>query len=97
MKDGTSGRLRTVSPVDGRVLVERPRADEREIARRSARRAAQPRWRAAPLAERRAFSRAVDAFVARGPAIARRSRGRWAGRSRTARASCAASRSARAQ
>jgi acyl-CoA reductase-like NAD-dependent aldehyde dehydrogenase len=72
MRDGSAGRLRTISPVDGRVLVERPRADAREIAAAlGAARGASRAWRARPLAERVALlSRAVDAFVARGPAIA---------------------------
>lgn len=72
MKDGGGGRLRTISPVDGRVLVERPLADEREVnAVLAAARGAGGAWRRRPLAERVALvSRAVDAFVARGPAIA---------------------------
>jgi acyl-CoA reductase-like NAD-dependent aldehyde dehydrogenase len=72
MKDDSPGRLRTISPVDGRVVVERPRADAREIAAAlGAARGAGRAWRSRPLAERVAFlSRAVDAFVARGPAIA---------------------------
>jgi acyl-CoA reductase-like NAD-dependent aldehyde dehydrogenase len=72
MKDGRPGVLRTVSPVDGRVLVERARADEREIAAAlGAARGSQRAWRRRPVAERAALvSRAVDAFVARGPAIA---------------------------
>jgi acyl-CoA reductase-like NAD-dependent aldehyde dehydrogenase len=66
------GRLRTVSPVDGRVLVERPHASEREIlAALGAARGAAGAWRRRPLAERVALiGRAVDAFVARGPAVA---------------------------
>ncbi len=72
MQDGTGGRLRTVSPVDGRVLVERPRADEREVrAALAAARGGGRAWRRRSVAERVAFvARAVDAFVARGPAIA---------------------------
>ncbi len=72
MKDGSAGRFRTISPVDGRVLVERAHADEREIrAALGAARGAQRAWRRRPLAERVAFlARGVDAFVARGPAIA---------------------------
>jgi acyl-CoA reductase-like NAD-dependent aldehyde dehydrogenase len=72
MKDGGPGVLRTVSPVDGRVLVERARADEREIAAAlAAARGSQRAWRRRPVAERAALvSRAVDAFVARGAAIA---------------------------
>jgi acyl-CoA reductase-like NAD-dependent aldehyde dehydrogenase len=58
--------------VDGRVLVERERADEREVAAAlAAARGAAAAWRRRPVAERAALvSRAVDAFVARGPAIA---------------------------
>jgi acyl-CoA reductase-like NAD-dependent aldehyde dehydrogenase len=54
------------------VLVERPRSDEREIeAALAAARGAGRAWRRRPLAERTALiARAVDAFVARGPAIA---------------------------
>ena len=72
MKDGTAGRLRTISPVDGRVLVERPRSDEREIAAAlGAARGAGRAWRRRSVAERaQQLARAVDAFVARGPAIA---------------------------
>ncbi len=72
MKDGGSGRLRTVSPVDGRVLVERARADEREVAAAlGAARGSQRAWRRRAVAERAALvARAVEAFEARGPAIA---------------------------
>jgi acyl-CoA reductase-like NAD-dependent aldehyde dehydrogenase len=72
MRDGGPGVLRTISPVDGRVLVERARADEREIAAAlGAARGSQRAWRRRPVAERAALvARAVDAFVARGPAIA---------------------------
>jgi acyl-CoA reductase-like NAD-dependent aldehyde dehydrogenase len=72
MKDGSPGLLRTVSPLDGRVLVERPRAGEREVAAAlGAARGAQGAWRRRPVAERAALvARAVDAFVARGPEIA---------------------------
>jgi len=64
--------LRTVSPVDGRVLVERARASEREVsAALAAARGAQRAWRRRPLAERCALvAAAVDAFVRQGPAIA---------------------------
>jgi acyl-CoA reductase-like NAD-dependent aldehyde dehydrogenase len=67
-----SGRVRTISPIDGSVCVERERADERRVAAAlGAARGAQRAWRRRPLAERIAFvSRAVDAFVARGPEIA---------------------------
>ena len=48
-----SERLRTVSPVDGRVLVERPLLSEGELARALERaRRAQAAWRAVPIAER---------------------------------------------
>jgi acyl-CoA reductase-like NAD-dependent aldehyde dehydrogenase len=72
MRDERRGGLRTVSPVDGRVLVERPHASEREIlAVLGAARGAAGAWRQRPLAERVALlGRAVAAFVARGPAIA---------------------------
>jgi acyl-CoA reductase-like NAD-dependent aldehyde dehydrogenase len=64
--------LCTISPVDGRVLVERPRASEREVsAALAAARGAQRAWRRRPLAERCALvAAAVDAFVGQGPAIA---------------------------
>jgi acyl-CoA reductase-like NAD-dependent aldehyde dehydrogenase len=67
-----SGRLRTISPIDGSVCVERERADERRIAAAlAAARGAQRAWRRRPIGERVAFvTRAVDAFVARGPEIA---------------------------
>ncbi len=65
--------LRTVSPIDGRVVVERPLADAAtvEAAIHRARRA-QPTWRAVPVAERvRLIGRAIDHMVARREAIAR--------------------------
>jgi acyl-CoA reductase-like NAD-dependent aldehyde dehydrogenase len=64
--------LRCVSPVDGRVYVERPLAGEAEIAAAVERaRRAQARWRRLPVAERAAAcSRLVDAFVAKGAEIA---------------------------
>jgi acyl-CoA reductase-like NAD-dependent aldehyde dehydrogenase len=64
--------LRCVSPVDGRIYAERPLAGVEEIAACVDRaRAAQARWRRAPVAERAAAcSRMVDAFVARGAEIA---------------------------
>jgi acyl-CoA reductase-like NAD-dependent aldehyde dehydrogenase len=72
MRDGDAGRFRTISPVDGRVLVERPYADEREIAAAlAAARGAGRAWRRRSVAERVALiARAVETFVARGPAIA---------------------------
>jgi acyl-CoA reductase-like NAD-dependent aldehyde dehydrogenase len=68
----SGGHLRTISPVDGRVLVERPRADEREVrAALGAARGASRAWRMRSVGERVALvARGVDAFVARGPAIA---------------------------
>jgi len=64
--------LRTVSPVDGRILCERPLADERRIAALlAAARGARRAWARRPVAERAAFCRAaVEAFVAKGPEIA---------------------------
>jgi acyl-CoA reductase-like NAD-dependent aldehyde dehydrogenase len=62
----------TISPVDGRVYVERPYADARDIDAALTRAvAAQRAWRAVPLAERQAVLRAFcDAFAARTTAIA---------------------------
>jgi len=64
--------LRTVSPVDGRIVAERPLADHAAIgAALNRARTAQRSWRATPVAERQAvLSRAVDAFVADTAAIA---------------------------
>ena len=64
--------LRTISPVDGRVYVERALSDERRIAAvLAAAKGAQFAWRRRPVDERAAFcSAAVDAFVAKGDAIA---------------------------
>ena len=94
------GRLRTITPIDGSVYVERPLADRPEIARDGRARAvgagatgAACRSPSAPRSSRAAStrsSRAATRSRARSP-------GRWAGRSRTRRASCAASRSARAR
>jgi len=63
--------LKTISPVDGSVYVERPLADGAAIEAALARAAAaQAGWRATPIAERQAIlTRAVDAFVARSAAI----------------------------
>jgi acyl-CoA reductase-like NAD-dependent aldehyde dehydrogenase len=63
---------KTVSPVDGRVYVERPLASAAEIEAALARSAsAQRTWRDLPLGTRAALlMRAMDAFVAKGPAIA---------------------------
>ena len=65
--------LRTVSPVDGRVVVERPLATDAQIASVLAdARAAQQRWRQVPLSERAAWLEAfVDVFVSRRDEIAR--------------------------
>jgi acyl-CoA reductase-like NAD-dependent aldehyde dehydrogenase len=64
--------LQCVSPVDGRVYVERPLAGAGEIERAlEVASAARQAWKATPLAERLALlSKAVDAFVAHGPDIA---------------------------
>ncbi len=58
--------LKTISPVDGSVYVERAYADGNEIASALAQaRTAQASWRQVPVAERAAIcSRAVDAMVA---------------------------------
>lgn len=62
----------TLSPVDGRLYVERPFDDAAAIDRALERsRVAQRDWAQRPLAERTALlSRAVDAFVAKGSEIA---------------------------
>ncbi len=67
-----SGGLRTITPVDGSVYVERPFATEAEIAAALERAvAAGPAWREASIEERaRLCLRAVDAFVAERDAIA---------------------------
>jgi acyl-CoA reductase-like NAD-dependent aldehyde dehydrogenase len=64
--------LKTISPVDGRLYIERPLANAAEIDRvLEAARTAQVAWRAVPLADRCAtLSRAVDAFVANAKDIA---------------------------
>jgi acyl-CoA reductase-like NAD-dependent aldehyde dehydrogenase len=63
---------KTISPVDGRIYVERPLADERAIDRcLDVAVAAQRAWAQQPLAQRVALlGRAVDAFVAKGADIA---------------------------
>ncbi len=67
-----AGTLKTISPVDGRVYVERPLASLEEglaAARRA--RAAQAEWRRVPLEERASrVSALIDAVVAEGEAIA---------------------------
>ena len=67
-----SNILRTVSPVDGRIYLERPLAAAADIDRAlDAAVRAQAPWAALPLAERcELLSRAVDAFVARATEIA---------------------------
>jgi acyl-CoA reductase-like NAD-dependent aldehyde dehydrogenase len=63
---------KTISPVDGRVDVERPLASEAEIEAALVRaRAAQREWRHVPIAERAAIvDRMVEAFEAEAEAIA---------------------------
>jgi acyl-CoA reductase-like NAD-dependent aldehyde dehydrogenase len=64
--------LKTISPVDGRIYVERPLENAAGIDRAlDAARAAQLGWSAAPLASRcEILGKAVDAFVAKGGDIA---------------------------
>ncbi|WP_026871213.1 aldehyde dehydrogenase family protein [Inquilinus limosus] len=65
--------LKTITPVNGGIYVERPLATpaEAEVALARAR-TAQAEWRRVPVSERaRLLSAAVDAFVAAGPEIAR--------------------------
>ena len=64
--------LKTISPVDGRVYVERALASERDIAETLARAArAQKEWKKVPVAERsRLLLDAVGAFVANKEKIA---------------------------
>ncbi|MGE0734124.1 MAG: aldehyde dehydrogenase family protein [Alphaproteobacteria bacterium] len=65
--------LKTISPVDGTVFVERPLANDKRIAEAiDLADKAQAVWRAVPIAERgQLISAAVDAFVAKGADIAR--------------------------
>jgi len=65
-------RLRTISPIDGRLVAERPLAEGPEIAAAVERaRLAQREWRRVPVAERAAAcGRMVDAFIARAEEIA---------------------------
>ena len=93
-----SRRLRTITPIDGSVYVERPLAERAEIAAAvETARSAAAEWRRVPLAERAALlARGVDAFVARRDEIALEitlADGPAACATRPAR--CAASRSAR--
>src|SRR5258707_13447314 len=64
--------LKTISPADGRVYVERPLASGDDIARAlAAARTAQAGWRRVPVAERAALiERFVAAFEAAADAIA---------------------------
>src|ERR1700729_3636965 len=64
--------LKTVSPVDGRIYVERPLDTPAGIDRAlDAARAAQIAWSARPIEERCAvLGKAVDVFVAKAPQIA---------------------------
>ncbi len=68
-----TGILKTISPIDGSVCVERPLASESEVAAALARaQAAQRTWAARGVEQRAAqVSRMVDAFVALKPEIAR--------------------------
>src|SRR5262245_47233681 len=63
---------KTISPVDGRVYVERPHATDAQVAQTLAlARKAQAQWRQVPLSERAAIlTRFIDAFVARKDKIA---------------------------
>ncbi|GAA3543080.1 aldehyde dehydrogenase family protein [Zobellella aerophila] len=65
-------KVTTISPIDGRVYVERPFADQTAIAEALyLGKRAQQHWCRVPLAERAALcNRAVDAFVANKAAIA---------------------------
>jgi acyl-CoA reductase-like NAD-dependent aldehyde dehydrogenase len=67
-----SDTLKCITPVDGSVYVERPLADNGAIDRALARaREAQQDWQRIPVEERCALlTKAVDAFVAEGDAIA---------------------------
>jgi acyl-CoA reductase-like NAD-dependent aldehyde dehydrogenase len=64
--------LKCISPVDGSVYVERPLANDNDVAEALARaRDARKSWGRVPVEERCALlGKAVDAFVAQGPAIA---------------------------
>src|SRR5258707_2694814 len=68
-----TGTLKTISPIDGSVYVERPLASESEVAAAVSRaKSAQRDWAALAVAERaRQITRLVDAFVARKPEIGR--------------------------
>jgi acyl-CoA reductase-like NAD-dependent aldehyde dehydrogenase len=64
--------LKTISPVDGRIFVERPLQTAADIDRAlDAARGAQRAWASLPLAARcESLAKAVDAFVAKGTEIA---------------------------
>lgn len=66
-----SDKLKCISPVDGSVYMERPLASDQEAEAALARaRTAQADWRRTPLNVRLALlTKAVDAFVAKGPEI----------------------------
>jgi len=65
-------RLKTISPIDGRVYVERPLATAADVDRALDRaRAAQRAWASLPLSARREIlGKAIDAFVAKRSDIA---------------------------
>jgi acyl-CoA reductase-like NAD-dependent aldehyde dehydrogenase len=67
-----TGMLRTISPVDGRVYVERPLAGAREVEAALERGAAAAAlWRSVPMEERQAvLSRFVELMVGRAAALA---------------------------
>lgn len=67
-----AANLKTVTPIDGSVYVERPLAGANEIVRALvAARKAQAAWKRVAVEDRQArLTKAVDAFVAKGPAIA---------------------------
>lgn len=67
-----AGTIKTVTPIDGSVFVERALASGAEIAAAlAAARKAQAAWKRVPVKERQVLlGKAVDAFVAKGPEIA---------------------------
>jgi len=67
-----SNTLKTISPIDGSVYVERPFANTDDIQTTLEKASnAQKAWKKTPLAERKAIcSRATDAFVAKKDEIA---------------------------
>jgi len=68
-----SNTLKTISPIDGSVYVERPYADDDQIqAALDKAVQAQQAWKKMPLSERKALcSKAIDAFVAKKDDIAK--------------------------